>query len=137
MRNDARRWGWAKNKCHARPTANKFSRLWNICNGIFSFHFFDEDPKTLHFDEKLLLEILLQMLAEQHTRCFPITENDVVKCKSKSIWQDLYCSCPQPWFSKDATVENKQMAECGSCRKWFHQMRKRISREIFEDKIFE
>ena len=73
------------------------------------------------------------MLAEQRIRCFPTTENNVVKCKSKSISLELYCSCRQPWFSKDATVENKQMAEYGSCRKWFHRIWKRIPREIFGD----
>ena len=100
MRIDASRWGCAKNKCHARPTANKFGRLWNICNGIFSFHFFDEDPKAFHFDETLLREMFSQMLAEQHIRCFPTTENDVVKCKSKSIWMDLYCIVVNHGFQK-------------------------------------
>ena len=71
---------------------------------------FYEDPKTQRFDEKLLRESLLQMLAEQYIRCFPTTENNVVKCKSKSISLELCCSCRQPWFSKDAIVENKQMA---------------------------
>lgn len=39
MRIVANRWGCAEIKCHARPTANKFSRLWDICNGIFNLHF--------------------------------------------------------------------------------------------------
>ena len=50
---------------------------------------FDEDPKTQRFDEKLLRE----SLSEQHIRCFQATENSVVKCKSKSISLELYCSC--------------------------------------------
>ena len=84
--------------------------------GVFAMAFltyilFDEDAKTQCFDEQLLWESLLQMLAEQQIRCFPTTENNVVKCKSKSISLELYCSCRQPWFSKDAIVENKQMAE--------------------------
>ena len=42
--------------------------------GIFAMAFlicilFDENPKTQRFDEKLLQESLLQMLAEQHIRC--------------------------------------------------------------------
>ena len=70
--------------------------------GIFAVAFltwilFDEDE-----------EGLLQMLAEQHIRCFP------------TFSLELYCSCVQPWFSKDDTVENKQIAKCDSCRKWFH-----------------
>ena len=77
--------------------------------GIFAMAFltcilFDEDPNTQRLDEKLLPESLLQMLAEQHIRCFPTTENNVVKCKSKSISLELYCS----WFSKDATVSKLQ-----------------------------
>ena len=98
---------------------------------------FDEDPKQYCFDEKLLRERLLQMLAGQHIKCFPTIENNVVKCKSKSISLELHCSCHQPWFSKDATVQFKQMAECGSCRKWFHRICKRIPREIFEDETIE
>lgn len=93
--------------------------------GILAMAFlilFDEDPKTQRFEEKLLQESLLQMLAEQRVRCFPTTENNVVKCKSKSISLDLYCSCCQPCFSKDAIVENKQMAKCSSSRKWFYRM---------------
>ena len=106
--------------------------------GIFAMAFltcllFDEDPKTQRFDEKLLPESLLQMLAEQHIRCFPTTKNNVAKCKSKSISPELYCS----WFSKDATVEKKQMPECGSCRKWFHRMCERIPWEIFEGESIE
>ena len=54
-------------------------------------------------------ESLLQMLAEQHIRRFP------------TFLLELYCSCVQTWFSKDATVENKQMAECDSCREWFYE----------------
>ena len=80
--------------------------------GIFATAFltcilFDEDRKTQRFDEKLLRESLLQVLAEQRTRCFPTTEINVVKCKSKSILLELHCSCHQPWCSRDTTVENK------------------------------
>ena len=57
---------------------------------------FDEDPKTQRFDEKLLRESLLQMLAEQQIRCFPTIENNEVKFMSKSISQELHCSCRQP-----------------------------------------
>ena len=67
----------------------------------------DEDPKTQRFDEKLLRESLLQTLTEQHIRCYP------------TFWLELYCSCGQPRFPKDATVKNKEMAECSSCWKWF------------------
>ena len=95
--------------------------------GIFAMAFLtyillDEDPKTQCFDEKLLRESLLQMLAEHHIRHFPTAENNILKCKAKSVSLGLYSSCRQPWFSKDAAVENKQMTECGSCRKWFHRM---------------
>ena len=40
----------------------------------------DEDPNTQRLDEKLFRESSLQMLAEQHIRRFPTTENNVVKC---------------------------------------------------------
>ena len=63
---------------------------------FFTCILFDEDPKTQRFDKKLLRESLLQMLAEQHIRHFPTTENNVVKCKTKSISLELYCSCRQP-----------------------------------------
>ena len=90
--------------------------------GIFAMVFLtcillDEDPKTQRLDEKLLRESLLQMLVEQHIKRFPATENNVVKCKFKSISMESYCSCRPSWFKNDATVENNQMAECGSCRK--------------------
>ena len=66
--------------------------------GIFPMAFlvcmlFNEDPKTQHSGEKLSRGSLLQMLAEQHIRYFRTTENDVVKCKSKSISLELYYSC--------------------------------------------
>ena len=105
--------------------------------GILAMAFlilFDEDPKTQRFDEKLLQESLLQMLAEQCIRCFQTTENNVVKCKSKSISLDLYCSCRQPCFSKDAIVENKQIA----FRLWLVSEMvlsnvRTLPQEIFED----
>ena len=76
-------------------------QTYSVDCGIFPMAFltcilFDEDPKTQRFDEKLLRESLLQMLAEQHIRRFPTTENNVVKCKSKSISLELYCSFRQP-----------------------------------------
>ena len=118
----------AKNKCHARPTANKFSGLWNTCNGIFNFVWWGSN-------EKFLQESLLHMLAEQRIRCFQTTENNVVKCKSKSISLDRYCSCRQPCFSKDAIVENKQMAECGSSWKWFYRMCERCLKRSLRMKV--
>ena len=117
MRIDAGRWGCTKNKCHARSTANKFSELWNICDGIFNLHFVGWRSKDSAPWWKLVRESLLQMLVEQHIKRFPATENNVVKCKFKSISMESYCSCRPSWFKNDATVENKQMAECGSCRK--------------------
>ena len=120
MRIDASRWNVLKaNVMRVQQQTN------SVDCGILAMAFlilFDEDPKTQRFEEKLLQESLLQMLAEQRVRCFPTTENNVVKCKSKSISLDLYCSCCQPCFSKDAIVENKQMAKCRSSRKWFYRM---------------
>ena len=82
-----------------------------------------------------LRERLLQILAEQYI--FPTTENNAAKCKPKSISLDLFYSCCELLFLKDAAVENKQIAECGSSRKWFHRMCKGIPREIFEDESIE
>ena len=84
--------------------------------GILSMAFLtciDENSNTHRLDEKLLGESSLQMLPEQQVRRFPTTENNAVKCK----FMGLHFSCRQPWFSEDATAENKQMAECCSCRK--------------------
>ena len=61
---------------------------------------FDEDPKTQRFNEKLLRESLLQMLAEQQIRCFPTIENNVGIFKSKSISLELHCSCRQTFFKR-------------------------------------
>ena len=106
MRIDASRWGCAKKKCHARPTANKFSRLWNICKGNFNLHFVWWRSKDSALCWKFIAGkfITLPVLTEQHIRCFLTTENNVGKYKSKSISLELYCSCRQPWFSKDGTI---------------------------------
>ena len=90
MRIDASRW-----RCAARPNVMPVQQQTNSVNcGLLAMAFltcilFDEDPKTQRFDEKLLRE----SLSEQHIRCFQATENSVVKCKSKSISLELYCSC--------------------------------------------
>ena len=46
---------------------------------FLTYILFDEDPNTQCFDENLLQESLLQMLAQQHIKLFPTTGNNVVK----------------------------------------------------------
>ena len=66
-------------------------------------------------------EGVLQKLSEQHIKRFPTTENKSTGALSSIVvFESCYC-------------EKKQMAEFGSCRKWFHRMCEPITGEIFEN----
>ena len=70
-------------------------------------------------------EGVLQKLSEQHIKRFPTTENKSTGALSSIVvFESCYC-------------EKKQMAEFGSCRKWFHRMCEPITGEIFENESIE
>ena len=85
---------------------SKFSGLWNICHGIFNLLFVWCRFKDSALWWKIIVGKFITNVSRVTHKVYSNYWNNVVKCKSKSISLDLYCS-RQPWFSKDATVKNK------------------------------
>ena len=61
---------------------------------------------------------------------FPVTEKRVVKCKPYTSIVELYSVCRMPYWR---TEEIGRMAECESCKRWFHRKSEKIAAAVFSD----
>ena len=60
---------------------------------------------------------------------FLVTEKRVIKCKPYTSTVELYCVCPMPYWRTDEI--GLRMAECKSCKRWFHHKCAKISAAVF------
>ena len=101
--------------------------------GLFSIAFaailaFGGDPSTVNYDAVLLRAHLIKCFDNNLIVKFPVTEKRVVKCKPYTSIVELYFICRMPYWRTD---EIGRMAECESCKRWFHRKSEKIAAAVF------
>ena len=90
---------------------------YDLCSGV--------DPCRARYDHKLIRQHLLKCLEDCHLSRFPVVSDrriTRVKCTQEV---DLHCSCRLP------EEEGDEMAECDSCKRWYHRHCMDIPQEVF------
>ena len=89
-----------------------------------------QNPEEMVYDTKKLRQYLLTCIRSEKITPFPLTSGKP-KSKKKTIKVKLFCSCRMPWDATDKALPDKQMAQCDSCKQWFHR-----SCEIIPELVF-
>ena len=102
--------------------------------GLFSIAFattlaFGGDPSTVNYDAALLRAHLIKCFDNNLIVEFPVTEKRVIKCKPYTSIVELYCLCRMPYWRTDEI--GLRMAECESCKRWFHRKFEKIPAAVF------
>ena len=90
-----------------------------------------QNPEEMVYDTKKLRQYLLTCIRSEKITPFPLTSGKPKKSKKKTIEVKLFCSCRMPWDATDKALPDKQMAQCDSCKQWFH-----CSCEIIPELVF-
>ena len=106
--------------------------------GVFAIAFatalaFGQDPSKLRFDVPKMRQHLVECLKSKKMSPFPEMKpgsSDVVLSKRKFYTVELFCSCRMPYEKPKSEAD--LMAQCGSCKEWFHQRCEKIALEIFK-----
>ena len=106
--------------------------------GVFAIAFatalaFGQDPSKLRFDVPKMRPHLVECLKLKKMSPFPEMKpgcSDIVLSKRKFYTVELFCSCRMPYEKPKSEAD--LMAQCGSCKEWFHQRCEKIALEIFK-----
>ena len=106
--------------------------------GVFAIAFatalaFGQDPSKLRFDVPKMRSHLVECLKLKKMSPFPEMKpgcSDIVLSKRKFYTIELFCSCRMPYEKPKSEAD--LMAQCGSCKEWFHQRCEKIALEIFK-----
>ena len=106
--------------------------------GVFAIAFatalaFGQDPSKLRFDVPKMRSHLVECLKVKSMSPFPEMKPgccDVLLSKRKFYTIELFCSCRMPYEKPKSEAD--LMAQCGSCKEWFHQRCEKIALEIFK-----
>ncbi|XP_047141341.2 uncharacterized protein LOC124816267 [Hydra vulgaris] len=92
-------------------------------------------PSTsLMFEESEMRKHLLMCILKNRLDVFPTTINPAMfkKCAAKDFRIRLHCSCRMFWTHKDENIFSRQMAQCFTCKEWFHRQCERIPQSAYE-----
>ena len=106
--------------------------------GVFAIAFatsiaFGQDPSKQRFDVTKLRNHLFECLRSLKMSPFPEAKpcaGDIALSKRKFYTVELFCSCRMPYEKPKSEAD--LMAQCGSCKEWFHQRCEKIALEIFK-----
>ena len=107
--------------------------------GVFAIAFatalaFGQDPSKQRFEVTKMRAHLVECLKLKKMTPFPEMKpgfgSDVVVCRRKYYTVELFCSCRMPYEKPKSEAD--LMAQCGSCKEWFHQRCEKIALEIFK-----
>ncbi|XP_047124446.1 uncharacterized protein LOC105850359 isoform X2 [Hydra vulgaris] len=80
-------------------------------------------PSTLMFEQSKMRIHLLNCILNNQLDVFPtaVTPSMFRRCVGKNFHIPLHCSCRMFWIVEDEHIFNRQMAQCCTCKKWFHR----------------
>ncbi|XP_028410162.1 uncharacterized protein LOC114532775 [Dendronephthya gigantea] len=105
--------------------------------GVFAIAFatalaLGQDPSKLRYDVPKMRPHLVECLKLKKMSPFPEMKpgSEIVLSKRKFYTVELFCSCRMPYEKPKSEAD--LMAQCGSCKEWFHQRCEKIALEIFK-----
>ena len=97
----------------------------------------DENVEKSSFDVNLMCDHLLVCLQLQKFSPFPKTNKRVYRCRSVSLFFDVYCICREAYFHDDVKSDDGYfMANCNSCGEWYHKKCMNIPVKVFRDEKY-
>ena len=82
-------------------------------------------PAGVRYQQESMRLHLLQCLANRLLTSFPSKKSKQGKPASDVI--DVFCTCSLPEFGSE------KMAQCESCKEWYHQSCQKIPNTVFTD----
>ena len=80
---------------------------------------------------------LLACLQLQTFSPFPKTNKSVYRCRSVSLFFDVYCTCREAYFPDDIKSDGRHfMVNCNICGVWYHEKCMNIPVKVFRDEKY-
>ena len=99
--------------------------------------FYSENVEKSSFDINLMRDHLLVCLQLQKFSQFPKANKRVYRCRSVSLFFDVYCNCREAYFHDDVKSDDGYfMANCNSCGEWYHKKCMNIPVKVFRDEKY-
>ena len=95
-----------------------------------------QNPEDLNYDTCSLRQHLLTCISSGIFTPFPLSNQPHSKSKKKTLKLKLFCSCRMPWDAADEEIPEKQMAQCDSCKKWYHRSCEKIPELVYSANCF-
>lgn len=95
-----------------------------------------QNPEDLNYDTYSLRQHLLTCISSGIFKPFPLSKLRQNKAKKKTLKMKLFCSCRMPWDAADEGIPEKQMAQCDSCKKWYHRSCEKIPELVYITNCF-
>ena len=109
--------------------------IFAIAHAIEILH--GENVENSSFDVTLMRDHLLVCLQLQKFSPFPKTIKRVYRCRSVSLFFDVYRIYREAYFHDDVKSDDGYfMANCKSCSKWYHRKCMNISVKVFRDEKY-
>ena len=109
--------------------------MFAIAHAIEILH--GENVEKSSFDVNLMRDHLLVCLQLQKFSPFPKTNKRVYRCRSVSLFFDVYCICREAYFHDDVKSDDGYfMANCNSCGEWYHKKCMNIPVKVFQDEKY-
>ena len=96
-----------------------------------------ENVEKSSFNVTLMRDHLLVCLQLQKISPFPKTNKRVCRCRSVSLFFDVYCICRETYFHDDLKSDDGYfMANCKSCGEWYHKKCMNNPVKVFRDEKY-
>ena len=109
--------------------------MFAIAHAIEILH--GENVEKSSFDVNLMRDHLLVCLQLQKFSPFPKTNKRVYRCRSVSLFFDVYCICREAYFHDDVKSDDIYfMANCNNCGEWYCKKCMNIPVKVFRDEKY-
>ena len=111
----------------------------NIC-GVMAVAFATDllqgiDPSLRDYDQYVLRKHLQTCLENKSFSSFPSSQAIQDLNRKKQFEFNVYCHCRMPFFKSSLVDSKNSMAECDSCKQWYHRGCVQIPASLFDPQL--